>query len=146
MNIGASAASRSMFSKGHVQKHPLWRTETVALSFSTNESNCSVTRAAAGGHVQPNKQGFVHLALPLPTEGPQPGLEVGRKDRRPGPAGDLDVGPSLVFPLPRLRPRTKTQPRWVSVSLWLTERIGLIWVILQNISNNWYVLWILLGK
>lgn len=85
MNISASTASRNMFSKGHVHKHPLWRIKTVVLGFLTNKNNHSVIRATAGGYVQPNKQGFVHLDLP--TEGPQGvggGWKWGGRSRQQG--------------------------------------------------------------
>lgn len=143
MNISASTASRNMFAKGHVHKHPLWRIKTVVLGFLTNKNNHSVIRATAGGYVQPNKQGFVHLDLP--TEGPQ-GAGGGGRGAGNGVEGQGSRArrglepPSGTGPQPPLLP-----PRWgywqrltyLGVSFFTVEKTGVILVIPPNISNKW---------
>lgn len=118
MNISASTASRNMFSKGHVHKHPLWRIKTVVLGFLTNKNNHSVIRATAGGHVQPNKQGFVHLDLPMKDH--RGAWKSGEGQGSQGKEEIWTSGPrtwsQLLFYLTQLRPWTKAQLLWVSVS------------------------------
>lgn len=73
----------------------------------TNKNNHSVIRTTAGGHVQSNKQGFVHLDFP--TEVPQWGLEMGWKvkgshvQEETQTSDPRNLGPSLHFYLIELR-------------------------------------------
>lgn len=103
----------------------------------TNKNNHSVIRATAGGHVQPNKPGFVHLDLP--TEGPRGGgWKLGGRSRQQGP-GDLNLDQELGPQLPLLSHRAEAMGKdsiSLGVSSFMVEKTGLILAIPTNMSNK----------